>query len=310
MITSQGTSMQAVGFDGLGYFYVTQLIKGGVQFPDEPAPLTFAQRRSSGDFAINKYTLDGNLIDVMYVRGAGHGVTLAFERNTNRIWIDADASSSGFGRALARITFTSGAVLDSLVNTEVFRPFGPASGSHGVSASIDPVFGKFSIRRTFPDPDNGFDRRYYLYELSDAVQGIFSRPLATVDQRANDGVTPDSIGTFQGHQSYDKFFYTLDGDPLANNIYITSLSWDTGETIDRQFISDRQDLYYREPEGITLWAESMSPNDIHKLVFGIAYDTDNDRKYTTQYIPTRRVNIGAPGTYGIGGYGEGGFGGV
>lgn len=300
---TQNTSPQAVAFDATGYVYVTQVIQDGVQLPGEGAPVPYATRESSGDIAINRLAWDGTAAGVMYVRGAGHGAGIAVEPGSNRLWIDADASGSGFARALSRVTFTDAAVLDS-DDTELFRPFGAASVSHGLSCSIDPYLRRFSIRRTFPDPDDGHGRRYYLYDLDAAMAGDFTAPLATVDQRANDGVTANSIGTFQGHQTYGEYVYAIDGDPNGRNTYITAVNWSTGTTERRQYISALPGLQYREPEGLAVWA----PDGSRRLAFGFSGGTDNARTYSLLYLPAARTTSLAAGTYGEGGYGEGGYG--
>lgn len=302
---SQNTVAQSLVFDST-YIYICQLIQDGVQLPDEPAPVPFSQREDDGDIAINRLFLDGSLDAVMYVRGAGHGAGVAVQSD-GLLWIDADASGSGFARALGRVAFQAGVVLDSLTGTEIFRPFGPSSGSHGLSVSIDNTNGLMAVRRTFPDPDVG-GRRYYLFDLNRAIAGDFSEILYEVDQPAN--VIPSEpgvIGTFQGFTTLGNYFYTIEGNPQPdNNTYISRLNWLDGATEQRVHQTVMSDLVHREPEGLTIW----NPDDnlaTAKLVLGFASGTDNARLYNLAYIPVVKI-IPSPGTFGHGGYGEGGYG--
>lgn len=307
IVLSQNTTAQSLGVDEVnGWMYVPQIIQDGVQLPGEPSPVPYAQRLAAGDCAINRLTLDGVLDSWMYVLGSGHGVTAAVNGN-GQLWIDADASGSGFARALSLITYIPGQVLQSSA-TQIFRPFGPAGGSHGLSGMIDLAHGKFAVRRTFPDPGDG--RRYYLYNLAEFQGQNFSNVLATVDQAANQPPeTPGAIGTFQGSCTYGDYFYSLEGDGNANNTYISRLNWFTGATEQKVFIGVMSDLGpVREPEGITV-SRNNTPSDPldDKLIFGLDSGTDNAKVYNLAYIPVIKPTA-LPDTFGRGTYGSGGYG--
>lgn len=301
---SQNTVAQSLVFDNM-YMYVCQIIQDGVQLPDEPGPVPFSQREDDGDIAINRLSQTGVLDAVMYVRGAGHGAGIAIQSD-GLLWIDADASGSGFARALGRVTFQPGAVLDSLTGTEIFRPFGPPAGSHGLSVSIDNVNNLMAVRRTYPDPDVD-GRRYYLYDLNRATGGDFSEVLYTVDQMANQPPnTPGAIGTFQGFTTLGNYFYTIEGNPSENNAYISRLNWIDSGTEQNVLQLVMSDLTHREPEGLTIWNPDGNLTTA-KMVFGFASGTDNARLYNLAYIPVVKT-IPPPETFGHGGYGEGGYG--
>jgi hypothetical protein len=306
IVLSQNTVAQSIAFDTDGNMYIPQVIQDNVQLADEPAPVPYATRLANGDLAINRLSPSGVLNAQMYLRNAGHGggSGIGSEPGTGKIWLDGDSSGSGFARALSRVTFANGAILDSPNGSgvETFRPFGSASGSHGLACCIDSINQKFAIRRTFPDPGNG--RRYYLYDLRDASNGVFNNVLHQVDQAANQYPSSSgNIGTFQGFQSLGNFLYTIEGDPLSSNTYISCLDWRTGVTVQRQFINAMSDLYYREPEGLAI----QTIAGVSKLVFGFSSGTDNGRNYNLAYIPVVKP-FAANGTFGRDGYGTGGYG--
>lgn len=281
---SEVTVAQSIDFDYVNqWMYVGQVIQDGRQFPDEPAPVPFATREANGDMSISRLRMDGTLESNMYIRGAGHGTSVAVAPD-GRLWTDADSSGSGFARAIALITYEPGAIRDSDSLATLYRPFGPPSGSHGLSVSVDQRFGKMCIRRTFPDPGNG--RRHYLFNLNDTMQGNFTNILHEVDQPANQPPdTPGGIGTSQGMCTYGDYFYSLEGNPEANNTYISRLNWQTGQTEQKVHqVEIFDDITYREPEGLTVQSIPGNPG-ANKLVFGFASGSAGARKYNLAYIP-------------------------
>lgn len=304
---SQNTVAQSIAYDQ-NWMYICQIIQDGVQLPGEPAPVPFSQRENNGDIAINRVAFNGSVDSVMYVRGSGHGAGIGVEPGSGLLWIDADASGSGFARAIGRIAFQPNAVYDSLVNVEIFRPFGPASQSHGLAVSIDQTNKKLAVRRTFPDPDNGFGRRHYLYDLSRAIAGDFTQPLAVIDQEANHtDSAPGTIGTFQGWVTFGNYFYSIEGNPNTPNSYISRTSWLTGTQESRVYLGIFSDLNYREPEGLAIQIPDPLNFNTYRMVFGFASGTDNARKYNLGFFPVIPP-VATAGTFGRDGYGSGGFG--
>lgn len=283
IVLSEVTVAQSIDFDMTNnWIYVGQVIEGGRQFPGEPAPVPHSQREDQGDMSITRLNLDGTFDSNMYILGAGHGTTVAVAPD-GRLWTCADSSGSGFARAISLITYAPGTVNRS-EDLPTFRPFGPSSQSHGLSVSVDIRFNKMCIRRTFPDPGDG--RRHYLYNLDDCMAGDFSKVLRTVDQAANQPPgTPGAIGTAQGMCTYGDYLYTLEGNPEANNTYISRINWFNNVTEQKVHQVDIfNDITYREPEGITVQNFAGTPNQ-NKLVFGFASGGSGDRKYNLAYIP-------------------------
>jgi len=281
--------------------FVPQIIEAGRQFPGEPAPVPFAQRSLQGDIAINRLdATTGQLLDFQYLLGAGHGTSAAVAPD-GRLWTDADASSSGFARALCLLNYTPGAITQSST-TNIVRPFGP--GTHGMSCAIDILHNRFVVRQTFPDPGDG--RRHTLFALDDAMNLYFGRPLAVINQAANQPPnTPGAIGTAQGMTTYGDYMYSYEGDIDLNNTYLSRLNWSTGATEQKVFVGVMSDITPREPEGLAV-QQLANPVD-NKLVFGLSGGTDGAKKYNLAYIPTI-APIALPGEFGRGGYGTGGYG--
>lgn len=284
ILLSEVTVAQSIDFDPVNnWIYVGQVIQGGRQFPGEPAPVPFATREANGDTCISRLNMDGSLESRMYVLGSGHGTSVAVAPD-GRLWIGADSSDSGFARAIALVTYTPETVNNSASLGTIYRPFGPASGSHGLSVSVDQRFGRMCVRRTFPDPGDG--RRHYLYRLSDTMAGNFSNVLFEVDQAANQPPdTPGAIGTSQGMCTYGDYLYSLEGNPEANNTYISRLSWRTNQTEQKVHqVAIFNDITYREPEGLTVQNIPGNPG-ANKLVFGFASGLSGDRRYNIADIP-------------------------
>ncbi|MFD7835579.1 hypothetical protein [Streptomyces sp. NPDC059761] len=279
--TDQQTVVQSFAVDPVeSVIYWAQLVGDNKMLPGETATVPYTIRENAGDIAITKMSMaTQQILGVMYVKGAGHGAGLAVERGSDglRLWIDADSSSSGFARALARVAFQNGAVLDGKT-IPLVRPFGPASGSHGLSCSIDPAYNRIMVRRTWPDPSDG--RRHYLYDLDAFKAGNYA-PLAIVDQAAN-SATPDgrSIGTSQGSATWGNYLYTLEGTPQTNNAFITTLDWRTGQVVQRTLLTSNSSLVYREPEGLAFWAPNPAQPQTVRLGYGFAGGPSGGRHAT------------------------------
>jgi hypothetical protein len=284
--TGQGTVVQGFAVDPVGgHMYTSQIIEGGRQLAGETAPVPWEDRDAAGDLAITRLSLaTQQVLGVMYIKNAGHGVGLAVERASDGVWLwtNADASSSGFARALGRVQFQPDAVLNGKT-IPLYRPFGPASGSHGLSAQIDPTNNRIMVRRTYPDPGNG--RRHYLYDLdSFKAQAGLATPLAIVDQEANSSA-PDgrSIGTYQGGATWGNYLYSWEGTTSStNNAYLTSLDWRTGQVVQRTLVTTHTDLFsvHREAEAMAIWVPDPASPQTVKIGYGFAGGPTGARHFT------------------------------
>ncbi|MGW9085972.1 phage baseplate protein [Streptomyces yangpuensis] len=285
--TQQQTVVQSFAVDPVdGHIYWSQLVGDGKQLPGETAPVPYATREASGDIAITQMSMaTQQILGVMYVKRAGQGDCLAVERGSDglRLWIDADSSSNGFARALARVQFQNGAVLDGKT-IPVVRPFGSSSASHGLSCAIDPAYNRITVKRNWPDPSNG--RRHYLYDLTAFKGGDFS-PLAVVDQAVGSS-TPDglSIGSAQGYTTWGNYLYSIEGNGGSNNAYLTSLDWRTGQVVQRTLVTSNPDLTYREPKGLSVWVPNASQPQTVRFGYGFAGGATGARHATLVTVDT------------------------
>ncbi|MER6605916.1 hypothetical protein ABT282_08370 [Streptomyces sp. NPDC000927] len=279
--TSQNTVIQGFAVDPTNdCIYTSQLINGNTQLPGEKAPVPYATRASSGDIAITKISLTNHtVLGVMYIKGAGHGMTIQVEHAPDGVWlwVDADSSSGGFARAIGRTRFQNGAVLNSRTQTTVIRPFG--TDSHGLSAAVDQHSDQIMVRRGL----SGNNRRYYLYNLTAFKAGVYT-PIATVDQAVG-SATPDgmTIGTFQGAATWGNYLYSLEGTATnggTNTTYLTCLHWHTGQLVQRALVTHELGLEYREPEGMDVWTpDPLNPMAV-RLGYGFAGGPSGKRHFT------------------------------
>lgn len=270
----QGISVDYVG----GFLFTSQLMKGGIQLPGEPAPVAGSVRATNGDMCITKLSMAGTVLGSMYVTGGGHGMSVGVEYGRDGqtyLWIDRDASSSGYAQSLSRIQFADGTVLDSRSTAS----YAPMAGMQGVSCSVDPAHRLIAVRWVYPTPDTG-PRRMALYDLDQAIAGIWN-PLSVIDQ----AVQP---GTNQGFVTWGSHLYLMDGDSKdvnpAGNMYIQSMDWTTGQVVQRQQITYLNSLTFREPEGLAISLPDPSLPHRARLYFGIADGASGSRNLTMCYI--------------------------
>ncbi|MFD7257814.1 hypothetical protein [Streptomyces sp. NPDC059874] len=278
-----------------GVVYVAQLMGDAYQLPDEPAPLSAAERDERGDICINQLSLTGTLLGAMHVRGAGHGTSVGVEYGRDGLvwlWIDRDASSSGFARSLSRIQFAAGTIVESDSTTS----YAPYTGMHGVSCFIDSYNRRIAVRYTYPDPsDTG--RRFEIYDLDDAVAQRWV-PLGSFLQDANASpptLPGPAVGVFQGHTIFGNFVYTADGSPNTDNAYITVINWTTGKQVQRVKVTSHYGLTYREPEGMAIHIPKLGSPHRFQLLYGFASGSSGARKYTLAAIdadsPPPRIGV-------------------
>lgn len=244
--------------------YTSQLMQGGIQLPDEGAPVSGSTRSANGDIAITQLSMDGHVLGGMYVRGAGHGIGLAMEYTNGQthLWFGG-SSSGGFSTAVCRFQFQNGTFWNSSA-LPLLQPFS-APNNTGVSMAIDSQNRRIAVRRTFPAGDpNG--RQLNLYDLDAAITNTWT-PLFTFNQDTFPVPGPGQVGTFQGMATYGGYCYTVDGTSGSNNTYITQVDWATGITTQRTLITALDQLTFREPEGCDVWL----PDPENPLKFHVGF---------------------------------------
>ncbi|MFD0959919.1 phage baseplate protein [Paenibacillus chungangensis] len=271
------TVMQSLAFDNVnGHVYIVQLMAGGQQLPDEPAPVSGSVRARNGDLTLTQLDLAGNELGHMFLRGFGHGVQIGVESTEDGrtyLWTESDSvteGKDGWGTQLARFAFDNGAIYDP--GSPQLEKFRLKQGVDRTTVTIDQAHGLLTMRYR----ENG-TFRFGVYRLEDIANDSFT-PIADVPQ--------PSMGTFQGFASYGGYLYVLEGNaygsngstvPLGNT-YITSVDLNTGEVVQRERITGSSDILFREPEGMAISIPDMRHPHKAQLSFGFASTVSETNK--------------------------------
>ncbi|GAB6928950.1 hypothetical protein JCM10914A_29330 [Paenibacillus sp. JCM 10914] len=268
------TVLQSIGFDNVNqHIYVAQLVQGGLQLPGESGPVSGSVRSANGDLCITKLDFAGNKLSYMYVKGAGHGVSIGVEPGIGQsgepvayLWTETDAENEGAGgrgTKLARFPFTDGAVVTP--NTPWLDKFDIVPGAFNTTASVDMEYGHLLMRYRL-------DGVYYfdVYDLEQVKQNNYVS-LAKIQ-------IPSLPSSFQGYTKHGNYVYILEGNSYGSpgsvypdgNTYITSLDLTTGETVERKLSRAGYTLPFREPEGMGIQIPDMNHPGGARLAFGFA----------------------------------------
>ncbi|KND38579.1 teichoic acid biosynthesis protein C [Streptomyces acidiscabies] len=277
---SETRVLQSFAFDNTNRrLYTAQLTQGGRTLTGETAPVTGAERSRNGDLCITRLDWTGTVTGRMYLKGFGHGVSIAAEPvgTSTYLWTETDAvpdsEDNGYGTRVARFRFTDGAVLTT-GSTQLVR-FDPVPGSDHNTVALDPANSRIAHRRRVAGAWT-----YALHDLATFKAGVFE-PLATITQPA-----VLTGPTFQGYATLGRHLYTLDGTSFGD-VHLTAVDWNTGAVLDRQLTGAGQELFYREPEGMAIQLpDATSPARLH---FGLASEkslTETDKKASFYYTDT------------------------
>ncbi|WP_329124142.1 phage baseplate protein [Streptomyces sp. NBC_01353] len=273
------TVMQSFGIDPVtGEIFVLQVMQDGVTLAGESGPVSYAMRSEHGDLCVTRLNQAGAITGYMYLRGFGHGVSMAVENRAgvSHLWTETDAKINneeerdGYGTAITHFDFRSGTVLDfgSPLHAE---PYTPAVGAKSVTCTIDPTTNRLVVRFS----SSGM--KYESYDLDKAAAGVWE-PLTRIAQ-------PNPNGVFQGYASLGGVLYMLAGQAIAadnpdnpppGNTYLTAVDWATGAVLDQQLVLAGPGLKYREPEGMAVSVRNGVPH-IH---FGFACEEPGPRTCT------------------------------
>ncbi|MFJ4846323.1 MULTISPECIES: Tat pathway signal sequence domain protein [unclassified Streptomyces] len=284
--------LQSFSFDNTNkHLYAVGLVQGGRQLPGESRAYTGTEREANGDLCVTRLDLTGAIIGRMYLKGFGHGVSIAAEPSGNSayLWTETDSVQAldsatgqyiGWGTRLARFKFANGAVLTP--TSPQLTKYSPVAGADRTTIAIDPVNSRLAVRHRPGSTGSTF--KYNLYDLATFTAGTFT-PLATMTQ-------PAGLGTFQGFTSLGQYLYLIDGNsysdsnPSPGNTYITSVDWNTGTTKQRELTKAGTSLLFREPEGLAIQIPNTADTTKCRLVMGFASsasDTDSNRKASFYY---------------------------
>lgn len=257
------TVMQGFAFDDTnGWLFVSQLRDGTSD--------------TSGDLCVTRLSLTGAQHGHMYLKGFGHGVSIAAQPSGSAtyLWTEVDANSGGYGKRLARFKFVSGSTLSNTSSS--LRKFTPVSGANEHTPAIDPVNKRLIVRYNV----SGSGKHIAVHSLAKATDGDFSSPLVKFAQ-------PGISGTPQGYTAYGQYLYYLTGNAYSRhnsspgNTYLTSVNLNTGKIKQGPVLSKAgSTLNYREPEGLAI--HRTSGGEV-RLYLGFASEWAGDRRANLFY---------------------------
>lgn len=302
--TQDTTIIQSIGYDNAnGHIYLTQVTQAGLQLSGESAPVTSADRNKNGDLTVTKWDMSGNVLGHMYLRGFGHGMNMGVEPvGANAyLWTEVDSvplsDGTSRGTRLARFPFVNGQVLDH--TSPSLAKYTPVPGSTINTASVDPVYGRLAVR--YHDTDGVV--RYQVHDLDLARLGIWSEPLAAIDEPDITAVPGWPLTTYgrpflQGYAVVGRYLYMLHGNaygstqvidgqtvvisqPDTGNTFLTSVDLTTGAlypappstfdgSVNPCLTKAAYTLDYREPEGLGVHIPDLSQPDVFTLGMGFA----------------------------------------
>ncbi|MDX2824320.1 Tat pathway signal sequence domain protein [Streptomyces ipomoeae] len=283
--------LQSFSFDNTNkHLYTAQLVQEGRQLPGETRTYTGTERETNGDLCITRLDWQGYVIGRMYLRGFGHGVSIAAEPSGNSayLWTETDSvpdsKNVGYGTKIARFKFANGAVLTP--DSHLVTRFDPVPGSDHNTVAIDPVNSRLAHRHRVSGT-----WKLGLHDLATFKAGTFT-PLATITQPA-----VLTGPTFQGYTSLGQYLYTLDGNAYTydsttgnrtsdNNTYVTTIDWNTGTVVERALTKAGESLFYREPEGLAIQIPDISNPAAARLHIGFGSEeslSQTDKKASFYY---------------------------
>ncbi|MEU6003460.1 teichoic acid biosynthesis protein C [Streptomyces sp. NPDC047197] len=246
------TVLQSFAFDERNrQIYALQVIPSGRRLPGESRTYSHDERVRNGDLCLNRLAMDGTRLDHMYLKGFGHGTTVAIERAPSggtALWTEWDAQpSSGYGRGVCRFRYTAGKVLTG--NSAGLDTFRPQPGSINNNAALDTAHGRLLLRyRRSRLP------RYALYDLARFAARDF-RPLADFPQPGAESGLP-----FQGMALHGAYAYQLLGSAYGpdnpreggGNTRLFRIGMPDGRYVSEKLDRTDPELGRREPEGLAV----------------------------------------------------------
>ncbi|MEU6115962.1 teichoic acid biosynthesis protein C [Streptomyces sp. NPDC047117] len=268
--------LQSFAFDeGNGYIYALQVVQGGVRLRGETRTYTHAQRVTRGDLCLNRLTMAGRLKDRMFLKGFGHGGSLGVQERPGRaplLWTEWDVNpASGYGRGIARFTYTPNRVLRA--GDRSLTTFHPQPGTTKNQPAVDMATGRLLLRYR----RRGI-YRYALYDLDDFARGTKPKALTDVPQ------PPLRKGVFyQGLALSGNYAYQLTGSPYGpgnpasgpGDARLAGIDLRTGTVLQDVRTTAGRKLRPREPEGLAVLRRGGD-----RLVAGFTSGKVNRRRFS------------------------------
>ncbi|MFI8105818.1 Tat pathway signal sequence domain protein [Streptomyces sp. NPDC086023] len=274
--------LQSFSFDNTNkHLYVVSLVDGGRQLPGESRRYTGDERARYGDLCVTRLDWHGSIIGRMYLKGFGHGVSIAAEPAGNSAWLWTETDSVeaanpsyptdptkniGWGSRIGRFKFSNGAVLTP--TSSKLTKFSPVAGADRTTIAVDPANNRLAVRYRLAGTF-----QFGLYDLAAFKAGTFTQ-LAHVTQ-------PTVLASdFQGFTSYGQYLYLLEGkaysstNPAPGNTYHTVIDWNTGSVAERRLTEAGASLPFREPEGLAIQIPDTATPTAVRLCTGFASGAD------------------------------------
>jgi hypothetical protein len=276
--------MQSFAFDDTNKcLFAVQLMEGGVQLPDEPAPVSGSERSARGDMCLTKLSLSGDQLGHMYLRGFGHGASIGVEPrgSTSYIWTEADANpDTGYGMAVGRFAYADGRVLDS--DDYAVDKLYVVDGSTSNRPAVDMRHGQLLVQYMLGESDY----RYRVLDLDRARWGdttpVYDIPrIGIADTETPQGVA--LLGDYVYQMTGTHYTDESGTNPPSGHgdTYLSTVHLPTSRVLQRSRTEAAYTLDYREPEGLAIELGVSPP----RLCMGFASGVAGARKYTIYYKP-------------------------
>ncbi|MEU1089598.1 signaling protein [Streptomyces sp. NPDC005576] len=267
--------------DDGGAVYALQVVPASVRLGDEDRAPGGRERRLAGDLCVSRLSKSGALTGSMHLRGFGHGISFGTEpvRGEVFLWVESDADpETGYGRAVARVRFRDGAVVDS--SSDEVRHHRPYPDGHHVHPTLD-----LAGRRVLVSHWTGRTHRYSVHDMDDFAAGRHEPLWSLEDTALREGET------FQGCALRGRLVYQLTGkhytDEKGGNppsgggdTYVSALDVRTGRTVGRRKVTVAPGLDFREPEGV-----AVRPGTRPELCVAFSVKTPGRRDLTVFSCP-------------------------
>ncbi|MFI6348188.1 teichoic acid biosynthesis protein C [Streptomyces sp. NPDC050560] len=276
------TIMQSFAFDDAnGRLFAIQLMEGGIQLPDEQAPVSGADRSARGDLCLTRLSRTGSRLGHMYLRGFGHGASMGVEPRgrTSYIWTEADANpETGYGTAVARFRYADGRVLDS--HGPGVHKLYVVGGSTSNRPAVDMRHRRLLVQYLLGENDY----RYRVLDLDRAkwgdTRGLYDLPrIGMADTETPQGLA--LLGDYVYQMTGTHYTDESGTNPPSKrgDTYLSAIHLPTTRVVQRNRTEAAATLDYREPEGLAIQLGASPP----RLHIGFASGVAGARTYTLCY---------------------------
>ncbi|MFI8828490.1 hypothetical protein [Streptomyces sp. NPDC053431] len=299
--------MQSFAVDSVAQqIYVLQCMPAGVRLDDEKTrtdeEVDGRHRAYQGDLMCTRLTVDGRILDRMYLRGFGHGTSFGVVPRAGGgvdLWLEGlgkpwkpfpgpgDPVVYAEGRAVATTAYVP---WDPATNKGVdcadrslVRTFAPAGTGVFQFPAVDAHRGRIVVGSRLGDPESGNPFSYSLYDLAD-FEGPGRTALHTITRSQP---YPQGMATLGDH------LYLWTGHDDRDDAVVATLHWPTEAPLQSSGIRRTpEDDVLREPEGVATWTPAGGGEEQTRLLLGFVEShyladgkTVSPRTFTLKYLP-------------------------